>query len=202
VKALDRWGRPLSGETWDRVHYYGTQLLGYGYWESTTKPNLFVRGYSSATFFADLGGTRYVRIAEDSRPLFYWKLAPALDPDRAGRMIAIEGARLAPIPVRLSSMADGEHAELLIQVDREQFQRPEPTVVPAAPMATAFRYRPQLFEALDTGTGELIPSGDRTAARPYLRCPHCQVRVARAWDGGLDRYAFTHPRTHCPGSPV
>jgi hypothetical protein len=117
-------------------------------------------------------------------------------------MIAIEGARLAPIPVRLSSMADGEHAELLVQVDREPFQRPEPTVVPAAPPPTAFRYRPQLFEGLDTRTGELVPSGDRAAARTYLRCPHCQVRVARAWDGELDRYAFAHPRTQCPGSPV
>ena len=202
VRALDRQGRPLSGWLWDRVHHYGTQLLACGYWESTTKPNLFVRSYPSVTFFADLRGTRYITIAEDSRPLFYWNIPFAVDRDRVARMVAIEGARLAPIPIRLPSILHEEQMAVLMHVESEPFERQEPQDVPAAPAPATFRPVHRLFEALDPRTGELIASGAKGAERPYLRCPQCREPVARHWDGALDRYCFAHPRTRCPLSPV
>jgi hypothetical protein len=205
VKALNPWGVAIAGEEWNRLYHYGTQLLGYGYRVSSTKPNLFVRSYPSIVFFADLRGTRNVPLSRDSRPLFYWQLGANVDPARGARMVAIEATRLDPIPIRLPSIPDLEqpaHMELLLQVDRAPFQRHEPRTVPTAPPPATFRFTPRLFEAIDSRTGELIAAGDKAAGRPHLRCPRCRVPVVRQWDGALDRYAFEHPRTTCPMSPV
>lgn len=195
MKPLDRRGRPLYGETWDRVYFYGSQLVALGYRESERKPNLFVRSYASVTFFGDLRGSSHIAPWEDPRPLLYWQFREATEPRRAGRMIAIEAVRTAPLPIRLTWRPTEETLEELREVDRRHFERIEPVNVPPALAPSGPRPRGQLMEALDRSTGELIPA-DADPPGKKLFC-FCGQQVRRRWDLDSNRFYFDHPRGSC-----
>lgn len=200
MKPLDKQGRRLFGQTWDRVHHYGTQLVALGYVEHAEKSNLFVRSYRSAQFYADLRGSNVVAIWQDRRPLFYWRFRRDLDRPTAQRIISIEAARTAPVPIRLSLDLDQASMELLTEVDPSLFARSEPARVPPAPVPGApppARARDRLSEALDRSTGELVPASARSAGGSHLVCPACQQAVRRRWDPHSDRYYFHHLHRPC-----
>jgi hypothetical protein len=200
VRPYDKQDRPLFGETWDRVHHYGTQLLALGYTEHAQKPNLFVRKYRRLDFYADLRGSNIIPIWNDPRPMFYWRFKRQHDPRVAPRVVSIEATRLAPMPIRLSHRPTIETLELLANVDHTLFERPEPARVPPAPVPGAPRpedTRSHLYEAVRPSTGEFISASAKSAGATHLVCPDCRGAVQRRWDSNQDRYVFRHLGKDC-----
>jgi hypothetical protein len=71
MKNIDKFGKPIFGNTYKKMLEYGRILTDKGYKESKNKPNLFYKKTSEAVFFADMRGTDVVSIWEDSSPLLY-----------------------------------------------------------------------------------------------------------------------------------
>lgn len=197
MRPYDKQGRPLYGETWDRVDHYGTQLEMVGYQEHRAKANLFVRAYQSVHFYADLRGTALIPLWRDSRPLFYWHFRRPTDDLTARRMIVIEATRLAPIPIRLTLAPDAESLRMLEVRDHELFARPRPQRVPPARVPGApvpMELRDRLPEAVVRSTGELVHVS-MSGTGDDLICPACRETVRRCWNG-VNHY-FQHAGRSC-----
>ena len=115
MKAIDKFGRPIYGRTWERIVDLGNRLLRAGYVERVSKPNLFVRIAETDTvegrFYADFRGTEVVPIWEDSDPLFYAFFRPEPPAWKQRRLQLREVGRLMSgfgVPVRFSFYATSE----------------------------------------------------------------------------------------------
>lgn len=201
MRPVDYRGRVLYDDVWDRVYFYGSQLLERGYVEAARKPNLFLLPYRAVTFFAGLRGTRDLAIWDDHRPLFWWQIDRTvhLDHDVLARMVMIEAARLDPIPLRTTYMPSDETLPVLAEIsEHDLLDRPEPACVPKAPYVSVFSGRLHTYVAIDGQTDERVMAQHDGADRTYLRCALCRERLMRQWDPDLQRFFFDHRRGRCP----
>lgn len=193
VNRRDRTGRPLFNETWDRIRAYGGQLVDLGY-EEAADANLYVRTYTSITFFADFRGTSWVPIWSDRRALFSWRvLDPELGLERRWRMVAIEAARISPVPIRVRGLPAADWVATPLPLAGAVLERSEPEEVPALMTAPPIA---RLARAIDPRTGEVVGAAEGSPERTVFVCL-CGVRVRRCWDTVTQAFTFEHPQPRC-----
>lgn len=120
----DKFGKQIYTNVFTKMQAIGRILTTSGYIESTGKPNLFFRKHDTKVFFCDLRGTEEVRIWEDTRPLFYWKLDEGIPKWARRRQIKNELMRLsfAGCNCRLSFYfsRNSEFDDCSTQIDEER----------------------------------------------------------------------------------
>ena len=73
MQPIDKFGNRIFPSVYNRLLSIGSKLKHIGFEESRSKPNLFYRKDQQALIFADMRGTKEVKIWEDPIPLVYIK---------------------------------------------------------------------------------------------------------------------------------
>jgi hypothetical protein len=71
MKPVDIKGRPIFSRVFNILQKHGKKLVELGWNESTTKPNLFFKGFYDVTVFADMRGTEIISIWDEPYPYLY-----------------------------------------------------------------------------------------------------------------------------------
>ena len=73
MEPVDKFGREINLQIFNRLSNIGLKLNVLGYKESKQKPNLFYRKFEGGLIFADMRGTNMIPIWECPEPLIYLK---------------------------------------------------------------------------------------------------------------------------------
>lgn len=72
MQPIDKFGREIYADTYNKMLHFGSILLRSNYKESRNKANLFFKkSGQNVIFFADMRGTEIVPLWEDPSPLLY-----------------------------------------------------------------------------------------------------------------------------------
>ena len=80
MEQRDRFGNWINDQTYRKLCQYAMRLTDLGYQEAQSKANLFYRNHGTSfenetgniAFFMNMRGTSFLKIWEDSRPIFGW----------------------------------------------------------------------------------------------------------------------------------
>ena len=124
MQPTDRFGSTISEPVYKIICEIGVKLVGAGYRESVSKPNLFFRTTKDAVYFADMRGTEQVRIWCEPVPLFYAQFTDKTPKWLQTRSIKCEIARLdaVNVPTRQSFYMTQDFGGLLFD-DEDGFCR-------------------------------------------------------------------------------
>lgn len=137
VERMDKFGNTIYDRTWFRMCKNAEALENAGYTESERKPNLFYlsivtslrttqtllidggtfvqKKTTQVTFFADMRGTRQVKIWENTDPYLSWRFFELVPDWKKRRVIEAELRRLSELgcPCRLSYNQTSEPGGLM-----------------------------------------------------------------------------------------
>lgn len=123
LKPIDKFGNSIYHKTWDEMRKNAHKLLTFGYVESSSKHNLFLRKHGKGIFFADMRGTEEVKIWEDPCPLVYYRFSEDVLDWEKRRIIKYELRRLrgGGCECRLSFYEEAEPGGLMFNCDEDGY---------------------------------------------------------------------------------